>query len=122
MNRPVNLLLAAMFFCAPLAAEQALFRNAMVGYGGGSVIDMKTADVNHDGKPDVILLQVFDAFGTTNASSLITLFGNGDGSFRTPVKTPIASVGTALAIGDLDGDGNNRWRCGDEGVPRKLFR
>ena len=64
MNRPVILLLVAIFFCAPLAAEQALFRNAMIGYGGGTVIDMKTADVNHDGNPDVILLQAFDAFGT----------------------------------------------------------
>jgi hypothetical protein len=89
--------------CAPLAADQALFRNASIGYGGGSVSHMKTADVNQDGKPDVILLQ---AFGATNVQSLMTLFGNGDGTFRAPVKTPLTPVGTAMAIGDLDGDGN----------------
>jgi len=103
MNRSTALFLATALFCARLSAEQALFRNASIGYGGGSVVDMKTADVNHDGKPDVILLQ---AFGATNVQSLITLFGNGDGSFRTPVRTPMTSVATAMAIGDLDGDGN----------------
>jgi|GEM_PF-1077784 len=95
-------LVIAVLVCLPLAAEQSLFRNAMIGFGGGSVADVKAADVNHDGKPDAILLQVFGANGT---SSLITLFGNGDGTFRAPVKTPIPSTGS-IAVADLDGDGN----------------
>ncbi|HEV7426399.1 MAG TPA: FG-GAP-like repeat-containing protein [Thermoanaerobaculia bacterium] len=103
MKRPVPLLLAAVLVCAPLAADQALFRNASIGYGGGSVSDMKTADVNHDGNPDVILLQTF---GATGVQSLMTLFGNGDGTFRAPVKTAVVSPGSAIAVGDLDGDGN----------------
>src|SRR3954454_15193508 len=97
MKLPVPLLFAAALVCVPLAADQALFRNAMIGYGGGSVIDMKTADVNHDGKADVILVQ---EFGATGVSSLITLLGNGDGTFRTPVKTPIATPGL-IAVADL---------------------
>jgi len=101
MKRALPLVIAVLV-CAPLAAEQSLFRNAMIGFGGGSVADMKTADVNHDGKPDAILLQVFGANGT---SSLITLFGNGDGTFRAAVKTPIPSA-ASIAVADLDGDGN----------------
>ena len=101
MKRALPLLIA-VFVCAPLAADQSLFRNAMIGFGGGSVADVKAADVNHDGKPDAILLQVFGANG---ASSLITLFGNGDGTFRAPVKTPITTA-ASIAVADLDGDGN----------------
>src|SRR4051794_3325831 len=101
MKRPASLLFAAALLCVPLAADQSLFRNAMIGYGGGSVIDMKTADVNHDGKADVILVQ---EFGATGVSALITLLGNGDGTYRPPVKTPIATPGL-IAVADLDGDG-----------------
>ena len=57
MKRSLPLLLAAALFCATLSAEQSPFRNASISYGGGSVLDMKAADVNHDGKQDVILLQ-----------------------------------------------------------------
>jgi hypothetical protein len=103
MTRAFPLLIAVALVCVPLAADQALFRNAMIGYGGGSVSDIKTADINHDGKPDIVMLQ---AFGATNVQSFITLFGNGDGTFRAPVKTPITSPGSPMAIGDLDGDGN----------------
>ncbi|MBV8547725.1 MAG: VCBS repeat-containing protein [Acidobacteria bacterium] len=103
MKLPVPVLLAAVFFCGGLSADQALFRNASISFGDGSVLDMKTADVNHDGKQDVILFQAVTASQT--ACSIITMFGNGDGTFRAPVKTPIASCGS-VAFGDLDSDGN----------------
>jgi len=102
MKPPATVLLATALFCGPLFADQALFRNASIGYGGGSVVDMKAADVNHDGNQDVILRQQ-ESYG--GPYSLITMFGNGDGTFRAPVKTPISSQGT-IAVGDLDGDGN----------------
>lgn len=102
MKTTVPLLVAiAAVVCAPLAAQQALFRNASISYGGGSLLDMKAADVNHDGKQDVILLQQSSA---TNVS-LITMIGNGDGTFRAPVKTPVTASGS-IAVADLDGDGN----------------
>jgi hypothetical protein len=91
---------ATLFLCAPLGAQQALFRNAAIGYGGGFVSDMKTADVNNDGKPDIILLQ------SPPAACIITLLGNGDGTFKAPVSTPTGStVGRSMTLGDLDGDG-----------------
>lgn len=103
MKFPAPLLIAIALLCAPLTAEQALFRNASIGYGGGLVLDMKAADVNHDGKQDVIVLQ--GASGSQSACSLITMFGNGDGTFRPPVTTPMDSCGS-IAEGDLDRDGN----------------
>jgi adhesin/invasin len=102
MKPPATVLLATALICAPLLADQALFRNASISYGGGAVLDMKAADVNHDGKQDVILLQ--KAEGKVDCR-LITLFGNGDGTFRDPVKTPVTAQGS-IAAGDLDGDGN----------------
>jgi hypothetical protein len=100
---PAPLLIATALLCAPLAAEQSLFRNASIGYGGGVVLDTKAADVDHDGKQDVILFQAVS--GSQSACSIITMFGNGDGTFRPPVKTPLASCGS-IAADDLDGDGN----------------
>jgi hypothetical protein len=49
MKPPATVFLATALICAPLLAGQALFRNASIGYGGGLVLDMKAADVDHDG-------------------------------------------------------------------------
>jgi hypothetical protein len=51
----------------------------------------------------VILFQA--ATPSQGACSVITMFGNGDGTFRVPVTTPVASCGS-IAAGDLDNDGN----------------
>jgi hypothetical protein len=105
MKLSVPLFLAAALFCARLSADQALFRNASIGFGGGSVLDMKAADVNHDGKQDVILFRKVIETNVTPVCSIITMFGNGDGTFRAPVTTQVPCSGS-IATGDLDGDGN----------------
>ncbi|HXH93113.1 MAG TPA: FG-GAP-like repeat-containing protein [Thermoanaerobaculia bacterium] len=102
MIRPALLLLASSLFCAPLGAGQALFRNASIDYGSAAVFDMKAGDINNDGKPDAVLLE---KLLPSNNWVLLTLAGNGDGSFRTPVSTPITTPGARIALGDLDGDG-----------------
>src|SRR5258706_234526 len=56
----------------------------------------------------VIVFQAADASG---ACAIVTMFGNGDGTFRAPVKTPTARCGSPtplspIAAGDLDRDGN----------------
>jgi len=101
MQRSVTLVVAAFLFCAPLAAEQALFRNASIGVGGVAVFDLQTADVNNDGKADAVLLQKLG----DGSFAVVTLPGNGDGTFRAPVKTVIAAAASAIAVADLDGDG-----------------
>jgi hypothetical protein len=93
-------LVAMLLLCAPLRAQQALFRNAAIGFGGGTILDMKTADVNKDGKPDVVLLEQ-----QLSGFSIVTLLGSGNGTFRDPIVTPIATGSSKIALGDLDGDG-----------------
>jgi hypothetical protein len=56
------------------------------------------ADLNHDGKPDLVV--------GNEASGVVTvLLGNGDGSFQAPVayETPTGVEG--LVLGDFNGDG-----------------
>ena len=63
------------------------------------------ADMNGDGKPDLITL------GTTNDQSqgeLAISLGNGDGTFQTPTILDFgsgSSVGYSLAVADFNGDG-----------------
>ncbi len=88
---------------AVLLGQKTQFANP-VGYslGGVSPRAVAIADFNKDGKPDVI---------TANApvgqnGSVTVLLGNGDGSLRTPVTTPIANQSAqSIAIADFNGDG-----------------
>ncbi len=62
------------------------------------------ADMNGDGKPDLVSL------GTANNgdSELAIALGNGDGTFRTPTLLDFAggeTVGYGLAVADFNGDG-----------------
>jgi hypothetical protein len=95
------LLFAALFFCAALNAEQPLFRNALINPGGPSVLTMRTADVNNDGKADVVLSEKL----ADNSFAIVTLPGNGDGTFRSAVTTSLAAFAQVIALAELDGDG-----------------
>jgi hypothetical protein len=64
---------------------------------------MAVGDLNGDGKPDVAI---------ADPSGVELLFGQGDGTFSAPVTLPIPAqiqdyAGGAIAIGDLNGDGDN---------------
>ena len=68
------------------------------------------SDVDGDGIPDIVSFNSGDGIepdGTEVPSTLSVLLGNGDGTFRAlaPESLP-GSVGTGVAIGDLDGDGH----------------
>ncbi len=54
------------------------------------------ADINGDGKPDLVV-SVF--------AGLVTLLGNGDGTFRTGPSTAAPAEGPYLATGDFNKDG-----------------
>src|SRR6516162_7270574 len=68
------------------------------------------ADFNHDGKPDLVVVNAGPS-STTTQSSLSVLLGNGDGSFRPAVTTNILNGGAgngnaqSVAVGDFNGDG-----------------
>lgn len=72
------------------------------------VLTLAAADVNHDGKIDLLF------WGGDN--NLWVWFGNGDGTFTAGPATPMA-IGGALLVGDFDGDGKADilGEYGDEG-------
>jgi len=68
------------------------------------------ADVNHDGKADLLISSGCEANGNTDncASGIVSVFlGNGNGSFQAPVRYSTGEAGGyAMAAGDINGDGN----------------
>jgi hypothetical protein len=67
----------------------------------------KVADINKDGKPDLVVLnQCGGDDGNCRFPTVGVLLGNGDGTFR-PVLTsaPGGSLPGAIAIADVNGDG-----------------
>lgn len=70
---------------------------------GSAVLNVITADFNHDGKADIAYL------GTTDQQEVAVQLGNGDGTFQKPkVVTAATQFGpslTAQAVGDFNNDG-----------------
>ncbi len=66
-----------------------------------------TADLNNDGKADLVVAN-YCADNNCSNGSMSVLLGNGDGSFQTAVSYVSGGQGTqALAIGDVNGDGKS---------------
>lgn len=59
---------------------------------------LSVADVNHDGKPDVVVANRMDG-------SISVFLGRGDGTFAPKVDYPVAWRPYATAVADLNGDG-----------------
>ncbi len=78
----------------------------------GDSISVAAADVNHDGKTDLLVLTYNGGPSDQPTSSIQVLFGNGDGTFRTGPETLIDNFddGCCVAVqfltGDFNGDGN----------------
>jgi hypothetical protein len=58
------------------------------------------ADMNGDGKPDLVTATYKSA-----DKSVSVLLGNGDGTFGTPVNSPLSQQVYSLSVADLNGDG-----------------
>jgi hypothetical protein len=71
--------------------------------------ELAVADVNHDGKLDLVTVGNLVSVGTVSGATISVLFGNGDGSFTTGqnfVAFPgSVSNPTPFAVGDFNGDG-----------------
>ena len=72
-----------------------------VNLGGSSSQQIAIADINGDGKPD-LLATVAIPFN----AAVATLIGNGDGTFQSPTFVPLSNtILYALVVGDINGDG-----------------
>jgi hypothetical protein len=71
----------------------------------GGVGSSAIADIDQDGKPDVVVLQYTQDMQGLNG--LITVLpGNGDGTFRQAITTPVANFGVGqMILSDFNGDG-----------------
>ena len=66
--------------------------------GSGQPENVAAADLNGDGKVDLVVVSVY-------AGALSVFLGNGDGSFGPELLLPSSSIGSAAVIADFNGDG-----------------
>jgi hypothetical protein len=113
-NRARVVAVCSVFFAAfassigiASAAPPLLFTPPVTYPAGGSTTAAAVADVNGDGKPDLIVAIGNDPGGTHASNGLVgVLLGNGDGTFQTPVVYDSGGNDpTSLAVADLNGDG-----------------
>jgi Bacterial Ig-like domain (group 3)/FG-GAP-like repeat len=73
--------------------------------GAPEVFSIAAADLNHDGKLDLVVVN-YNGYPNVGDSSIGVLLGNGDGTFRPTVVYDAGITGaTSVAVGDLNNDG-----------------
>ncbi len=78
---------------------------ASYGSGGESAYLVAVADVNGDGKPDLLVANAFASNSNTNGTVGV-LLGKGDGTFQPAVAYGSGGVGAqSVAVADVNGDG-----------------
>ena len=76
------------------------------GSGGYDAYSVVVADVNGDGKPDLLVANNCFSSSSCVNGTVGVLLGNGDGTFQTAVTYGSGGYETlSLAVGDLNGDG-----------------
>src|SRR5689334_21787477 len=109
---PCALALILALSSLSLAATQTEFAGAVSYVTGSFPIFVTTADINKDGKMDIIA-----ANNATNNISV--LLGNGDGTFQAKIDTPANLAPKSIAVVDFDKDGRLDLviaNAGNEGI------
>jgi FG-GAP-like repeat/Bacterial Ig-like domain (group 3) len=83
---------------APAPLVPIFGRSVAYDSGATSSGPVVVADVNDDGKPDVVV-------GNAGSSTVSVLKGNGDGTFQSPVRYNVGEQVESIAIKDVNGDG-----------------
>ncbi len=83
---------------AQLKFSSSVVPFATAGDAGASLSFMVVADVNKDGKPDIIATNVL-------AGTIYVLLGNGDGTFAAPTTIQLNVLPFPVAVADVNGDG-----------------
>jgi len=81
---------------------------AAVGYssGGENATAVAISDVNHDGKPDVVVVNNCANNSNCTNGSVSVLLGNGDGTFQPAVSYSSGGEDSlSIAVADVNGDG-----------------
>ena len=73
----------------------------------GAPGDLKAVDVNRDGDLDIAVL---------DANRVFLLENLGEGGFGAPLEVPVSAGLRAFATADFDGDGDDDFVCGGEGL------
>jgi hypothetical protein len=109
--RPQTLFLIctfAAFTSVPVLAQSGLNFSSPVGYGSGGNggNSIAVADLNGDGKPDLVVAD-WCATSACTSGNVAVLLGNGDGTFQTAVSYGSGGLyADWVVVADLRGNGN----------------
>jgi len=100
----MKLAVLALTLAVSIPSTSQIFKTPAALYpsGAGAGQWVTVADVNKDGKPDVIVAN----YGIGSGGVVGVLLGNGNGTFQTAVTYTVGTLGAdAIAVADLNGDG-----------------
>jgi len=79
----------------------------VVTYGSGGIgaVSVVVADVNGDGKPDLLVANECGTSSNCLPGSVALLVGNGDGTFQAATAFDVGNAIDSIAVADVNGDG-----------------
>ncbi len=94
----------------PIQNASSIFLEATsYNTGNGDTNSIAVADVNGDGKPDLLVANcASDGCNTAGSGTVSVLLGNGDGTFQPPVSYDTGGTdATSVVVSDINGDGKS---------------